>query len=106
IDLVGGVNYFYENSTSPGLTINRRGTSAFPDQANGDGDAGLFRLNDHLTEQVSNSYGAFLSGTWHVTDRLNLTGGLHFTYDKKDYQQTENASGNFVPAPGTTSTFV
>ncbi len=106
VDLVGGVNYFHEKSSSPGLTFNRRGTSAFPDQANGDGDAGLFRLNDTFTQQVSNSYGAFLSGTWHATDRLNLTGGLRFAYDKKDYEQTEHASANFVPAPGTTSTFV
>lgn len=106
IDLVGGLNYFYEKSTSPGLTINRRGTSVFPSSANGDTDAGLFRLTDTFTEQVSNSYGAFLSGTWHVTDRLNVTGGLRFAYDKKDYQQTEHASDNFVPAPGTTSTFV
>lgn len=106
VDLVTGLNYFYEKSESPGLIINRRGTSAFPDQPNGDTDAGLFRLNDTYTEQVSNSYGAFVSGTWHATDRLNLTGGLRFAYDAKDYEDTEHASANFTPAPGTTSTTV
>lgn len=106
LDLVSGLNYFHEKSTGPGLTINRRGTSAFPSDANGDGDAGLFRLNDTFTKQISDSYGAFLSGTWHVTERFNVTGGLRFAYDKKDYEQTEHASANFVPAPGTASTFV
>ena len=106
LDLVAGLNYFHEKSTSPGLTINRRGSSAFPASANGDTDGGLFRLTDTFTTQRSNSYGAFLSGTWHVTDRLNFTGGLRFAHDKKDYEQLEHASDNFVPAPGTTSTFV
>src|SRR5690606_20465846 len=106
LDLVAGLNYFHEKSTSPGLTINRRGSSAFPASANGDTDGGLFRLTDTFTTQRSNSYGAFLSGTWHVTDRLNFTGGLRFAHDKKDYEQLEHASDNFVPAPGTTTTFV
>ncbi|WP_235911453.1 TonB-dependent receptor [Croceibacterium soli] len=106
VDLVTGLNYFYEKSESPALTINRRGTSAFPNRANGNADAGLFRLNDAYTEQVSNSYGVFVSGTWHATDRLNLTGGLRFAYDKKDFSETEHASANFTPAPGTTFTHV
>jgi len=106
VDLVTGLNYFYEKSRSPGRVINRRGTSVFPAAANGDGDAGLFVTNDNRVQQVSNSYGLFASGTWHATDRLNLTGGLRYALDKKKYDETEFASANFVPAPGTSSTTV
>ncbi len=106
LDVVTGLNYFYEKSESPGLVINRRGTSAFPSSANGNTDAGLFRLTDTYVRQKSNSYGVFANGTWHITDRLNFTGGLRFAYDEKDYADTEQASADFTPAPGTTSTSV
>ena len=106
VDFVTGLNYFYEKSSGTGLTINRRGTSVFPDQPNGDTDAGLFRLTDSVTRQDSNSYGAFASGTWHITQALDFTGGLRFAYDEKDYWETEFASANFRPAPGTNSTSV
>jgi len=106
VDFVAGLNYFYEKSQGAGLTINRRGTSVFPLAPNGNTDAGLFRLTDSVTRQDSNSYGAFSSGTWHITDRVDFTGGLRFAYDEKDYWETEYASANFTPAPGTTSTSV
>jgi iron complex outermembrane receptor protein len=106
VDLVTGLNYFYEKSQSPGRVINRRGSSVFPNRPNGDTGDRLFVLGDNDIEQMSNSYGAFLSGTWHATDRLNLTGGLRFAYDEKDYAETEYDSDNFDPVPGTTSTSV
>ena len=70
----------------------------------GNGDGGLKHRDDAVTTQKSNSFGLFGSATWHITDRLNFTGGLRYAYDKKDYAQTEYASNNFTPAPGTTST--
>ncbi len=106
LDFVGGFNYFYEKSASPGLTINRRGSSVFPDRPNGNTDGGLFRLTDTYVEQASNSFGIFASGTWHITDQLNFTGGLRYANDRKKYDETEQASDNFTPAPGTTSTTV
>lgn len=106
VNLVGGLNYFYEQSEGPGLIINRRGSSVFPDSPNGNTDARLFRMNDTFVQQDSNSYGAFVNATWHITDRLNFTGGLRFAYDEKDYAETEQASDDFTPAPGTTSTSV
>ena len=135
IDLVTGGSYFHENSSAPNFNLTRRGTSVFPSAAqqsaagfnvarwaNGNGDGGLFRVADTITEQVSDSYGVFASATWHVTDQLNLTGGLRQAWDKKDYSQTRFpgtpsivATGNtpifttspeFTVAPGTTSTTV
>jgi len=106
LDLVTGLNYFYEKSEAPGQVINRRGSSVFPSTPRGDTDGGLFVLNDNYVQQVANSYGVFASGTWHVTDQLNLTGGLRYALDEKEYDETEYASANFTPAPGTTSTTV
>lgn len=106
VDFVLGGTYFHEKSQGFDLTINRRGTSVFPNSANGNTDAGLFRLTDNHVVQRSDSIGIFGSATWHITDKLNFTGGLRYADDKKDYEETEYASDNFTPAPGTTSTFV
>jgi len=117
VDLITGGNYYYEKAKSGGHNITRRGTSVadpfFVDpvtgvygHANGDGDAGLFILGDTEQTQKSDSLGAFASATWHLTDKLNLTGGLRFTYDKRDIARTEFASDDFTPVAGTDSTFV
>ena len=106
IDLVTGLNYFHETSDEQGLTITRRGTSVYPNQANGNADGGLVRRQDANTTQFANSFGAFVSATWHVTDRFNFTGGLRYAYDRKRIESIEYASSDFTPAPGTTSTFV
>ncbi|BBC74378.1 conserved hypothetical protein [Altererythrobacter sp. B11] len=106
VDLVAGLNYFHEKSEGSNLTINRRGTSAFPNRPNGNTDAGLFYLTDNFVVQKSDSFGVFTSATWHITQKLNFTGGLRFAYDRKKYEETEYASDNFAPVPGTDSTFV
>ncbi len=109
IDLVTGGSYFREDSSAPNFNVTRRGTSTFTPQRPGtppNGDAGLFRVADTFTEQVSDSFGVFASATWHVTDGLNLTGGLRHAWDKKDYSQTRFPATDFTPAPGTTSTTV
>jgi iron complex outermembrane receptor protein len=117
VDLIAGGNYYHENAKTGGHVITRHGTSvASPVHvdpvtgvygfANGDGDAGLFIRDDTRQVQKSDSLGGFASATWHLMDRLNLTGGLRFTYDKRDVARTEFASSNFVPVAGTDSTFV
>ena len=109
IDLVVGGSYFHEKSSAPNHNLTRRGTSTFTPQRPGtppNADAGLFRVADTFTRQISDSYGLFASATWHVTDRLNLTGGLRQAWDKKDYLQTRYPATDFTPAPGTTSTTV
>lgn len=135
VDLVTGGSYFREDSSAPNVAVNRKGTSVFPSAAqqnaagfnqarwgNGNGDAGLFRAADTITEQVSDSFGVFASATLHVNEHLNLTGGVRHAWDKKDYTQTRfpgtpniSSTGNapvfttlpeFTVAPGTTSTTV
>ena len=126
IDLVAGGSYFHENSSARNWIIVRKGTSVFPTAgqqasptfninsptfARGDTDAGLFRTADTLVGQLSDSYGLFLSATWHATDWLNLTGGVRQAWDRKDYMQTRYPGGSpgtpdFTPAPGTTETTV
>jgi iron complex outermembrane recepter protein len=109
IDLVTGGSYFREDSSAPNVNITRRGTSTFTPQRAGtppNADAGLFRVADTFTSQRSDSWGVFASATWHVTDGLNVTGGLRQAWDSKDYMQTRFPATDFTPAPGTTSTTV
>ncbi len=107
VDFITGVNYFHENSFSYGYDLTRRGTSTYSPaggSANGDGDAGLFITNDTNTTQKSTSFGWFNNATWHITDQLNLTGGVRFAYDKKYVTTTAKASANFIPFSGTSTT--
>lgn len=106
VDIVAGANYFREDSSSPNVTIVRRGTSVYPAAANGNGDAGLFRTADIFIKQIANSYGLFWSTTWHVTDKLNITSGARKAWDDKKYRQTRQAATDLTVAPGTTSTTV
>jgi iron complex outermembrane receptor protein len=108
VDLVTGGNYFREESSAPNFISTRRGTSVFPSNPGTppNADAGLFRTADTITSQVSDSYGLFVSATLHPTDRVNITGGLRYAIDKKDYMQTRFPASDFIPAPGTSSTTV
>lgn len=109
VDLVTGLNYFYEKSGSSTSQVTRRGTSVFTAAggvANGNTDAGLFTTAANDVTQKSKSFGWFNSATWHATPKLNLTAGFRLAYDMKDIEQTRFAASDFVPAPGTTSTTV
>ena len=114
VDLVLGGSYFHEKSFDDGEVDTRRGTSDVPRggpfrnqlRPNGNADAGLFHRDDIETTQKSSSYGMFGSATWHITDRLNFTGGLRYAHDFKDYSSTEYPSADFTPVAGTGSTTV
>lgn len=115
-DLVTGGSYFWEDSFSPAENLTRRGTSTFTPQSAGpannpNGDAGLFRTAVSNTGQTSKSYGLFASGTLHLFDLVNLTGGVRRAWDSKSYEQERFPGGNpgtpdFTPVPGTASTRV
>lgn len=48
----------------------------------------------------SESMAAFFTGTWHVTDRLNLTGGLRYSDEEKTYNFVRaNPDGTPVAGP-------
>jgi iron complex outermembrane receptor protein len=119
LDLVTGLNYFYEDASAAGLTLNRRGTSTFSPVTGmgtpGDpmfpalpanSDRGIFTSNDTFTGQESNSFGWFNSATWHATDKLNLTVGARLAHDEKEYEQTRFPTNGdaFTPAVGGSTT--
>jgi iron complex outermembrane recepter protein len=107
VDLVTGLNYFYEKSTSATRQLTRRGTSTFSaagGAANGNGDAGLFTTAAGDVLQKANSYGWFNSATWHMTDKFNLTVGARLARDEKTLTQTRFAASDFVVAGGGAST--
>jgi iron complex outermembrane recepter protein len=118
VDLVSGVSFFHETSDSPrNYLLQATGTSIFGapglpfftptnQNPNGNGWTGGRITGDNAITQESDSWGLFLNGTWHATDMINITAGARFAYDEKDYKQTEYASANFTPAPGTDSTTV
>lgn len=113
VDLVTGLNYFYEDASTSGGVVTRRGTSTYNAMTGaqnpaGNADGGLFTSADAIIEQESNSFGWFNSATWHATDALNLTVGARLAHDKKDYLQTRFPTNGdaFTTAPGTTSTTV
>jgi iron complex outermembrane receptor protein len=99
IDYVGGVYAFYEHVKALGLTQY--------------GDAATaFLLSPKLPSLVANGYtvntypfykttslAAFGQATWHIIPKLNLTGGLRYTYDKKDGSFDQVTSGG-VPLTG------
>jgi iron complex outermembrane receptor protein len=123
LDLVTGLNYFHEDAQSSGFSLQRRGTSVYSatgGTANGNtGEAFVRRTPGTNTDQTAESYGWFSSLTWHIIDKMNLTGGVRLAYDKKEITSArvpgtlildatgeQVPSGDFALVPGTTSTTV
>ncbi len=46
----------------------------------------------------STNKAAFVNATWHVTDRLNLTGGVRYSRDRKDYTFYRSNPDGTLPA--------
>ena len=99
IDYVGGLFAFYEHVKALGYTQYGDAATAF-----------LFSpalpsliLNGYTLHTYpiykTTSLAAFGQATWHVTSKLNVTGGLRYTYDKKDGSYIQVASGG-VPLVG------
>ena len=54
-----------------------------------------YRSDGH-TRFESNSYAAFGEATWHATARLDLTGGLRYTYEDKNGRYDSTVSGGLA----------
>lgn len=79
IDYVLGAYYF-----------NEKGHETSPQVVNFITAGGAFRTTPQLTYSAESTTKAiFLQSTWHVTDRLGLTGGARYTWDEKFIGQTE-----------------
>ena len=101
VDLVSGLNFFQEHSSSDVRTYTVRGTSVFNATtggvANTNAWAGLYTIGSLATDQTSHSAGLFSSATWHVIDSLNVTGGLRVSRETKSIQYLRR--GGSGPAP-------
>lgn len=132
VDFVTGFNYFKEDAESPRNALyNAVGSSTYNAATGGapngnlwgcvvGGTTGPFCSNpptatpaenlrlrvtgDSYTSQTSEAYGLFANSTWHIVDRLNLTLGVRFSDDSKDFLNTAYASDNFIPEDGVSTT--
>ncbi len=118
--LITGLNYFREDSESPrNALLTAFGSSTFS-PANGGSPNGnqwgcpagdpfcaeprLRVSGDTELRQRAEAYGVFANATWHATDRLNVTLGLRYSHDEKDFVSTEYASDLFIPQDGVSTT--
>jgi iron complex outermembrane receptor protein len=67
---------------------------------------------DSFDRQDTSNWAVFAQGTWHVTDRLALTGGARYTDDKKDatisrvqFNGTPDINNQFVPTSATNTDY-
>jgi len=109
VDLVTGLNFFQEESSTDAYNVNAKGTSvyqatpiagsgvAWAGVPNGNGYAGLYISGNGSVAQTTKSWGQFDSLTWHLTPKLNLTAGVRVSQDKKDYEATRRAGSGPTP---------
>ena len=112
VDLVTGVSFFGEDSSSVGAVHERRGTSIYnatgglpgtpPDAVATStfGPNGLFVTTDTAIDQTTSSYGVFANLAWHLTDRFTVTPGVRYGYDEKEVTQVRFAADDFIPFSG------
>lgn len=83
LDWIAGVYYFHED----GALINAVDFTSIQLQSGG--------------EFEFDSWAAFAQGTWHATDRLDLTAGLRYTEDTRDFRPDQYITGLPIgPLPG------
>lgn len=118
--LITGVNYFRENSESPRTALlTAYGSSTFNAITGGSPNGNQWgcpaadpfcaepRLRvsgDTYAKQRATAYGVFANSTVFLTDRLNLTLGLRYSHDSKNFASTEYASDLFIPQDGISTT--
>jgi len=87
VDYVAGLYYFYQKIRGDGATRYGSAAASFylpPAVPAALGNAALNGFEaDAISVPVTRSYAAFGQATWHITDGLDLTGGLRFTHEKK-----------------------
>lgn len=97
IDYVGGLYFLWQDIKAH--AVNTYGSQAagwfLPPSTNP--VVGAAALNNYGyfsdSEPVTKSYAAFAQAIWHVTSKLDVTGGLRYTYETKDGSFNQYASG-------------
>ena len=84
VDYVGGL-YFFHESVKGISTVQYGSAAAFLLLGPAVPAAAVTGITQKSVADLdTDSYAAFGQATWHVSPRLNLTGGLRYTYDNKD----------------------
>jgi iron complex outermembrane receptor protein len=123
VDLVAGLNYFNEDSSTPReALINAFGSSNFNATTGGTANGNLWGCNDSFgvpcagtvrrlrttgdgaVAQDATAYGLFANATIHFGKRVDLTLGVRESYDEKDFSSTLFRSDNFTPVAGDSTT--
>lgn len=98
IEYTAGLYYFWQRTTE--VPYNTYGAdaakwllgAAFPNEALAN------YTQSGLQIGRMKSYSGFVNGTWHATDRLDITGGLRYTYEKRSgFFQSFPLETNAVP---------
>ena len=92
VDWMTGVNYYYQDRSQEDTTylssitsLQRVGLSA------NDLNITETSAGDNKTE----AYSIFGDATWHLTDALNVTAGLRYSYDEKKFKLNESNNDTF-----------
>jgi iron complex outermembrane receptor protein len=101
VDYVGGLYFYREQMDAVGVTQYGADASYFLL-----GPAVPAYVANNLTNNIksgynTDSFAAFGQAVWHVTDKLNLTGGVRYTLDEKHGNFNQVTSGAAPFAPGT-----
>ncbi|GAB3282413.1 TonB-dependent receptor [Parahaliea aestuarii] len=92
IDWFAGVNAYRQDRSATGY--------AFASSIVSLGRLGLAGLGSNVSESSAGSnktesYAAFGDATWHVSNNLNLTAGLRYSYDAKSYRREDTGNDTF-----------
>lgn len=113
VEYVAGLYYFRQNLSSDYTQSHGSAATAYfapaliafsPALSAALNGTSLFQYSDITTD----SYAAFTQATWHITDRLDLTGGLRYTYEVKeaDFRQTIDSGVPLAAFPLAAQPFV
>lgn len=83
LSFVSGLYYFTENTDSVILVPSNLPLEVAP--------GNFIAINNtftQITDLNSESYAAYFNLVWELTDRLSLSGGVRYTFDKKDYRSS------------------
>lgn len=85
---IGGLFYLRSNSNATSLRESRPG--------------GVLVQTTAFTRQISKSYSAYIDGTFKITPELSISGGVRYTKDEKDVDQSVSRT-NGAPFAGSGS---
>lgn len=95
-DWFAGVN-IYKQNIERDFRVNTSGLIVFGQSALAGNPIDTSLLGQPVSEQssgknITDSYAVFGDYIWHATERMNITVGLRYSYDDKQFQQFETAN--------------